>query len=116
MNTPSTITQYFQMKNNHDNQALLSLFTPDAIVKDTGEKLELQGTAEIKKWIEKSLSGLNLHTDIIDQAFNQEENQWIINTKVSGDFKASPALFKYFILLQDEKISSLRVEFFGSLK
>jgi len=35
---------------------------------------------------------------------------------MSGDFKASPARFQYFITIRDGKNIALRSEFLGSLK
>jgi hypothetical protein len=46
----------------------------------------------------------------------QRGGEWVLETVVTGDFKASPARFEYFITLDRDKISSLRVEFRGSLK
>ena len=69
---------------------------------------------EIKKWIEKASSVLNLHTEARDYA--EHNGEWVIDTVMSGDFKASPARFKYFITLRGANISTLRVEFLGSLK
>ena len=114
MNTPTPITDFFDYKNTHNEEGLLSIFAPDATVFDTGEDKELHGIDEIKEWIQKSISGLNLHTEIVN--IRNEADTWIIKTIVSGDFKASPAEFEYFIELKKDKISLLRTEFRGSVK
>jgi hypothetical protein len=72
----------------------------------------LQVTDQIKAWIEKSISGLNLKTEIKDCI--QEQDVWTIETIMSGDFKASPAKFTYKIKLKDSKISFLDIEFGGT--
>ncbi|MEI9966869.1 MAG: nuclear transport factor 2 family protein [Candidatus Moraniibacteriota bacterium] len=113
MDIPGSITDFFRYKNAHDEAGLASVFAADAIVIDAGENKEMRGIDEIKTWIQKSLSGLNLHTEI--GQVKRESATWVLETIVSGDFKASPAKFEYFIKVQDAKITSLRVQFRGSL-
>jgi hypothetical protein len=105
MNLPAAIAGFFRMKNERDDQGLWSLFTEDAVVVDGGEDTKMQGADEIKKWIEKAISGLNLHTEVRDCA--EHNGEWVIDTVMSGDFKASPARFKYFITLRGANISTL---------
>lgn len=102
------------MKNGHDDPGLSALFTDDATVIDAGEGKKIQGAVAIKKWIQKAISGLNLHTDV--RECNEHGGEWVIDTVMTGDFKASPARFEYFIILKGDKISALRVEFRGSLR
>jgi SnoaL-like domain len=114
MNMPAPITNFFRLKNAHDDEGLLTLFATDAVIIDGGEGTEMRGTEEIQKWIKKAISGLNLHTEI--RECEERDGEWIIDTVMSGDFKTSPARFQYFITIRDGKISSLRSAFLGSLK
>jgi hypothetical protein len=114
MNVPTPIGDFFRMKNEHDDAGLWSLFTKDATVTDGGEGKAMQGADEIQRWIQKAIAGLTLHTEIRD--CNDQGGEWIIDTVMTGNFKASPARFEYFIILNGDKISSLRVEFRGSFK
>jgi|SRR5712671_5584998 len=114
MKLPKSIADFFRMKNDHDDQGLWTLFAPDAVIVDGGEGTEMRGSDEIKKWIQKAISGLNLHTEIRD--CKEQGDEWIVDTIMTGDFKASPARFEYFITQRGDKISALRVEFRGSLK
>ena len=59
-------------------------------------------------------TGINLHTEI--ESYAEQDGQWVVDTVMRGDFKASPARFLYTIGLRGNKISALRVEFRGSLK
>jgi hypothetical protein len=113
MNLPAPIADFFRMKNAHDDQGLWSLFASDAMVIDSGENTEMRGANEIKAWIQKAIAGLNLHTEISGSI--EREGTWVIDTVMSGDFKASPARFQYFITIRGGKISTLRVAFLGSL-
>ena len=114
MKLPKPIADFFEMKNAHDDAGLLTLLASDAVIIDGGEGTEMRGSDEIKKWIKKAISGLKLHTEI--REYEERDGEWVIDTVMSGDFKASPARFQYFIIVKDGKISALRSEFLGSLR
>jgi hypothetical protein len=114
MDLPLPIADFFRMKNEQDHSGLSSLFSEDAIVVDVGERKTMHGADEIKTWVAKAISGLHLKTEI--ERCEQRDGQWIVDTVMRGDFKASPARFLYRIGLRGDKISALRVEFLGSLK
>jgi hypothetical protein len=114
VNLPKLIEEFFRLKNAEDDEGLAALFAEYAIVIDAGERKELRGRSEITQWIEKSISGLHLQTDIRD--WMQQGGEWIVDTVMSGNFKASPARFEYFFVVSGDKISKLRVEFRGSVK
>jgi hypothetical protein len=111
---PSVIADFFRLKNEQNDEGLWMLFAHNAVVVDSGEGKEMHGADEIKQWIAKSISGLNLRTEIRDS--EERDGEWVIDTVMSGDFKPSPARFQYFITVHDGKISALRSEFLGSLK
>ena len=111
---PSVIADFFRLKNEQNDEGLWKLFADGAVVVDSGEGKEMHGADEIRKWIAKSISGLNLQTELRD--CEERESEWVIDTVMTGNFKASPARFQYFITLKDGKISTLRSEFLGSLK
>jgi hypothetical protein len=114
MTLPLAISDFFRMKNAHEDEELWTLFVSDAVVIDGGEGSEIRGTDEIKKWIKKAVSGLNLHSEI--RACEERDGEWTVDTVMSGNFKASPARFQYFITVRDGKISALRSVFLGSVK
>src|SRR5206468_5394 len=109
---PSVIADFFRLKNEQNDEGLWKLFANDAVVVDAGEGKKMHGAAEIKKWIAKAISKLNLKTEI--HSGEERDGEWIIDTVMTGNFKASPARFEYFITLNDGKISALRTEFRGS--
>jgi hypothetical protein len=114
MDLPAPIADFFRMKNEHDGAGLSSLFSEDATVIDGGEGKMMHGGDEIQSWVAKSIAGLNLQTEI--QSSAEQDGQWVVDTVMTGDFKASPARFLYTIGLRGAKISALRVEFLGSLR
>ena len=113
-NLPEPVAEFFRLKNAEDDEALSLLFSEDATVIDAGERKEMRGRAEITRWIEKSISGLHLQTDV--RGWKERDGERIIDTVMTGTFKASPARFEYFIALNGDKIGKLRVEFRGSEK
>jgi hypothetical protein len=112
--SPPVITDFFRLKNEQDDEGLWKLFADDAVVVDAGEGKEMHGAYEIKKWIAKSISGLNLQTEI--RGAEEHDGEWVIDTVMTGNFKASPARFQYFIKINGGKVSYLRAEFLGSVK
>ncbi len=111
---PTVIADFFRLKNEQNDEGLWKLFADDAVVVDSGEGKEMHGADEIKKWIAKSISGLNLQTEV--RGSEERDGEWVIDTVMTGNFKASPARFQYFIKISGGKISYLRAEFLGSLK
>jgi hypothetical protein len=111
---PKPIAEFFRLKNAEDDEALSLLFCEDATVIDAGERKEMHGREEITQWIGKSISGLHLQTDV--RGWQERGGEWIVDTVLTGNFKASPARFEYFICLNADRISKLRVEFRGSQK
>src|SRR5215471_8929631 len=108
------IAEFFRLKNAEDDEGLSTLFSDDAIVIDAGERKSMRGIEEIRDWIAKSISGLHLQTDV--RKWKERDSEWIVDTVMTGNFKASPARFEYFITLSGDKIAKLRVEFRGSVK
>jgi hypothetical protein len=92
-NLPEPIAEFFRLKNAEDDEGLSLLFSGDATVIDAGERKEMRGRAEITRWIEKSVSGLHLQTDVRD--WKERDGEWIVDTVMTGNFKASPARFEY---------------------
>jgi hypothetical protein len=113
-NLPKPIAEFFRLKNADDEDALPLVFSEDAIVIDAGERKEMRGREQIVQWIEKSISRLRLQTDV--RGWKEHDGEWVVDTLLTGNFKASPARFEYFISLTGDKISKLRVEFRGSQK
>jgi hypothetical protein len=68
----------------------------------------MHGRDEIQTWVTKSITGINLHTEI--ESCEEQDGQWVVDTVMTGNFKASPARFEYFISLSGDEISKLRVE------
>src|SRR5215831_18669436 len=101
---PKPIAEFFRLKNAEDNQGLAQLFSEDATVIDAGERKEMRGRAEITQWIEK----INLWTASADLVggWTERDGEWVVDTVLTGNFKASPARFEYFIELSSTRLQS----------
>jgi hypothetical protein len=111
---PKPIAEFFRLKDAGDDNELSALFSDNAVVIDAGERKEMRGREEITRWIEKSISGLHLTTDV--RGWKEQDGEWIVDTVLTGNFKASPARFEYFFGLSGDKLAKLRVEFRGSVR
>jgi len=112
MDTPSAIESFFRIKNQHVTEGMSVLFTEDAVVRDHGENDEVKGVDAVVKWVEGTIAKYKLANKILSA--RQEEGKWIVDVEVSGDFKGSPAKFRYdFILDPEGKIASMDIVYIG---
>ena len=110
---PKTVEAFFDAKNTQDFVLISSLFSDKAVVIDGGENKTITGEVEISEWIKKSLTTLNLSSEIIDAKLINGISE--VEAKVSGDFPGSPVKFLYKFTLKDEKISTLDIEYLGQV-
>ena len=105
MNLQPVLLSLVEAQNNHDSQAFSECFTDTAVVHDEGKTHT--GKAEIRQWIEKSNREYNAVMKPLD--FTQREAESVLTAEVSGDFPGSPAVLKYHLALENDRISSLRI-------
>ena len=110
---PKTVEAFFDAKNSQDYILISNLFSDKAVVIDGGENKTITGEVEISEWIKKSLTTLNLSSEIIDA--NQVNGIAEVEAKVSDDFPGSPVKFLYKFTLKDEKITTLDIEYLGQV-
>jgi hypothetical protein len=99
---PPPIAAFFQAFNAHDTDALMTLFTQDALVADEGH--EHRGTAAIKGWIQKVHADYKPHADVTDLA--QVGDEIVMTVQISGTFPGSPIQLRYHFTLKDGKIAA----------
>ena len=110
---PSPISDYFAAKVSDDAEATLSLFTEDATVRDIGEDEVLEGTAQIRDWLNGISAAFKLTTEV--KSLEQRDGEPVVRAVVSGDFPGSPYEFEYLFELRGDKISKLDIDPIGSL-
>jgi hypothetical protein len=69
---PKPIADFFR----EDDDGLAQLFSEDATVIDAGERKEMSGRTEITQWIEKSISGLDLQTNV--RSWTERDGEWVV--------------------------------------
>lgn len=105
---PAPIAAYFQAKNNHDTEATLASFTPDATVVDEGESKVLEGHGAIREWLEGPIASYNLTNEVTNSV--ERDGETIVTALVSGDFPGSPIEFDYAFHLKGDKIDRLVIK------
>lgn len=111
---PKTVAAFFEAKNSQDYVLISSLFSDKAVVIDGGENKTITGEVEISEWIKKSLSTLNISSEILNTNMQNESTE--VEAKISGDFPGSPVKFLYRFTLNNDKISLLDIEYLGQIE
>lgn len=100
----SPIAAYFDADAN-DNDALVQLFTPDAVVKDEGETHE--GHTAIRAWKAESHRKYTFRAEPLT-AVTQGDNTTVVS-RVTGNFPGSPVDLEFNFRLSDGRIASLEI-------
>ena len=110
---PAPIARYFAAKSGSDSAAILACFAEDATVFDRGEDRELHGAAEIREWLEGTVAGYKLTSDVV--SIEPQGDGHLVGVVVAGDFPGSPYKFDYGIKLVGDQIDELVITPVGSL-
>src|SRR5260221_11462060 len=93
---PQPIAAYIQATNTHDIDALLAIFTPDALVLDEGH--EYHGPGEINGWRDKTNEQYQFTLDVTDIAEGGSET--VVPTLVSGHLDGSAFQLHFHLTMQ----------------
>ena len=100
------IEAFLKAKNDYDSTAFVACFSEDAVVQDEGQ--EISGKTAIKKWMETSTAKYRL--TIAAKRLIERDNETVLTAQVSGDFEGSPVLLDYHFVIDETKISRLRIQ------
>lgn len=104
---PRVISDYVAAHNNHDPDAMMATFAPDALVNDA--RREFVGRDAIRAWANKEIFGDNV-TMQVERAFDQH-GDIIVHARVDGDFDKSklpdPLILTYYFSLRHDLITQL---------
>jgi len=92
--------------NSHDIDAVIAFYADDAIVQDESE--EMQGTAAIRGWIDKTIEKYNFTLEAT--GVEQEGDEITLHTLISGTFDGSPAEIDYHMKVVGDKIVELNIQ------
>lgn len=109
---PQAIEAYFQQTAAEDHAEVAGLFTPDAVLVDEGEDLEVVGRDAIRQWMIDLATKSKTLIEVT--AYEESNRQGVVTTLVSGNFPGTPAVFVYRFDIQGDLIKRLVIEFAGS--
>lgn len=104
--TATLVDRYFAANSRSDADAIVSLFTPDAVVIDEGRTR--RGTAEIRDWQDHTASGYQYTTTVIDRV-SDSDSTCAVTVRLDGNFPGGTADLTFDFVLADGLISALTI-------
>lgn len=101
---PEPIATYFDA-DQRDGEAVARCFTKEAVVKDEGQTHS--GRAAIKAW--KTAASAKYAYTSAPFAVEQADGQYIVTSRLTGNFPASPVALRYLFRLERGKIAHLEI-------
>ncbi|MFF5073328.1 nuclear transport factor 2 family protein [Micromonospora olivasterospora] len=103
---PSVVVRYFELSGKTDTDALVSLFTDDAIVAD--EDRTYDGPAAIRAWRERQVAEFD-HKAVPEAVEEEAGGNLLVTAMVSGTFPGSPVRLRHRFTLRDGLIGALDI-------
>ena len=104
LNLPQPIADYFDADKRHA-EAVASCFTDRAVVKDEGQIH--CGPGAIKSWKTEASAKYSYSSQPF--AVEQTDGQYIVTSRLTGNFPGSPVDLRYVIRLERGKIAFLEI-------
>ena len=104
---PEVIDRYFRAVNDDDADTLVACFTSDAAVSD--EDRTHAGHDEIRAWSEKTKSAYQYTAEVLSTEPGAGD-QYVVLTRLTGNFPNSPLEMTYRFTLSEGLISKLDIE------
>jgi len=104
LNLPEPITAYFDA-DTRDGEAVSRCFTKQAVVTD--EEHTHSGVDAIKAW--KIASSAKYSYTSVPFAVEQKDGQYIVTSRLTGNFPGSPVDLRFFFELEGDMIALLEI-------
>jgi ketosteroid isomerase-like protein len=104
--TPDVVTRYFDTTARQDLDAMLALFTEDAVVIDEGHTY--RGTAEIRGWKDGVASKYEYTTTLISSEDTGDGTYLLVN-RIEGNFPGGVAELKFRFAVDGDRIRHLTI-------
>lgn len=104
LNLPEPIAAYFDI-DRRDGKAVAQCFTKDGVVMDEGQTHT--GPAAIEEW--KTAASAKYSYTSEPFAMQQQDDRYIVSSRVSGDFPGSPVHLRFIFRLERDKIAFLEI-------
>jgi hypothetical protein len=103
---PDVIRRYFEADATRDTEAILTLFSEEAVVIDEGEAHS--GIGGIRSWREEVTSAYEYTTEVVD-AQRTSENDYVLTGRLAGNFPGGTADLTWRFTLDGEHIDRLHI-------
>ncbi len=101
------VTRYFETDARRDIDAIVALFTNEAVVVDEGQTYH--GTAEIRGWQEGAASKYQYTTEVSGTERIGEES-YLVTGRLTGNFPGGTAELQWCFTVQNDLISRLEID------
>jgi ketosteroid isomerase-like protein len=103
---PEVISNYFEADARRDVDAILVLFTDDAVVVDEGETW--RGIDKIRAWREGPASKYNYTTEVF-RTDRTGENEYLVTGRLEGNFPGGTVELKWRFTVADDRIRRMHI-------
>lgn len=103
---PDAVARYLDADARRDTDAIVALFTDDAVVTDEGRLW--QGTAEIRGWRTSVASKYQYTTELLG-AEATGFDRVLVTVRLEGNFPVGTVELKYRFTLTGDRISQLQI-------
>jgi ketosteroid isomerase-like protein len=103
---PNAVQQYFNADSRRDIDAIVALFTADAIVVDEGQTR--RGTTEIRDWQEGPASQYQYTTEVLSGE-STNGDRYVVTGRLEGNFPGGTADLTWQFTLAGDLISRLQI-------
>ena len=106
MTRPDVISRYFEADARRHIDAIVALFTEDAVVVDEGKTW--RGIGKIRAWREGPASLYQYTTEVFDTNATGED-EYLVTGRLEGNFPGGTAELKWRFTLAGDRISHLHI-------
>jgi ketosteroid isomerase-like protein len=103
---PDVITRYFEADARRDIDAVVALFSDDAVVVDEGETW--RGISEIRAWRQGPASRYQYTTEVFDTE-RTGEDEYLVTGRLEGNFPGGTAELAWGFTLAGDRIRHLHI-------
>lgn len=104
--TATLVDRYFAADGRRDADAIVDLFTTDAVVIDEGQTRH--GTAEIRDWQDHAASEYQYTTTVLERV-SDGDAAYSVTARLEGNFPGGTADLRFDFVLTDGLISALTI-------
>jgi ketosteroid isomerase-like protein len=101
------ITRYFEADARRDIEAIVALFSDEAVVVDEGQTY--LGTGQIRGWREGVASKYQYTTQVLDTKRLDEES-YLVTGRLTGNFPGGTAELTWHFTVHNDLISRLEID------